>query len=539
LALKLHGVSIAMNAVKYLKQDYEALKQQPLKTGTLFKDEEFPVCPSEFCANPQSIIGGATQTDVCQRELCMYDASEFWFGRRKRNEASFKNSCYFGHTSLHHLFLSSFPLFWQCGEWVDVVVDNRLPTKNREILFLHSDEGNKFWSMLLEKAYTKLNSSFEALAGGSTVEGFEEFTGGISESYKLRRITAAAEIEAITSLKLVNGHAYSVTRAEEIRQPEKLVRLRNPWGEVEWTGSWNFQRQFSHLEICSLTPDILTSHKVNKWDLTLFNGQWRWGSSAGGCQNYQEIYWTNPQFKIQLDEPNDDHEGSLNEPCLMQKNHRRQKRMKEGLLSIGYLLYQVKFFLESSTDVHAAARTDPCVNLHEVSSHMMLPWGQYCIPYKNGETALQIALQCCIIQLLFLHSSFLNKGILIFEPCLNMTQTDGPSTLRLVEFKTLWMKIQKYLVTTFLTLSPCFRLKDEVQHSIVICCTCSPKLTIDFNGFVACMICLETLFNEYLRAIPKAFMFYLLDKDKNGVIQISLPEVSLVRLKYHLIQLQQ
>lgn len=49
----------------------------------------------------------------------------------------------------------------------------------------------------------------------------------------------------------------------------------------------DFQRQFSRLEICNLTPDTLTSNKVNKWDLTLFNGQWRRGSSAGGCQNYQ------------------------------------------------------------------------------------------------------------------------------------------------------------------------------------------------------------------------------------------------------------
>lgn len=32
-------------------------------------------------------------------------------------------------------------------------------------------------------------------------------------------------------------------------------------------------------------------------------------------------------------------------------------------------------------------------------------------------------------------------------------------------------------------------------------------------------------------------VFHLLDKDKNGVIQISLPEVRLVTLKYHLIQL--
>ncbi|NXU04577.1 CAN8 protein, partial [Buphagus erythrorhynchus] len=122
-------------------------------------------------------------------------------------------------------------------------------------------------------------------------------------------------------------------------------------------------------------------------------------------------YWTNPQFRIHLDEPDDDHEGSLNEPCctilvgLMQKNRRRQKRMGEGLLSIGYSLYQVKF-LESSTDVQAgraffarhqpAARTASYVNLREVSSRMTLPRGQYLIvpstfePYKNGEFCLRV-----------------------------------------------------------------------------------------------------------------------------------------------------
>lgn len=51
----------------------------------------------ELCANPQFIIGGATRTDVCQGELGMYSASEFCFGRRKRNEASFKYSWYMDH----------------------------------------------------------------------------------------------------------------------------------------------------------------------------------------------------------------------------------------------------------------------------------------------------------------------------------------------------------------------------------------------------------------------------------------------------------
>ncbi|XP_031455620.1 calpain-8 [Phasianus colchicus] len=679
------GLGSCNKALSYLGQDYEALRQKCLQTGTLFKDEEFPACPSalgyqdlgpysfktqgivwkrptELCDNPQFIVGGATRTDVCQGELgdCWLLAAIASLTlnpdvlHRVVPEAQSFQEDYAG---IFHF------QFWQYGEWVDVVVDDRLPTKNGELLFVHSEEGNEFWSALLEKAYAKLNGSYEALAGGSTIEGFEDFTGGISESYDLRRapanlyqivqkalragsllgcsidVTRAAETEAITSLKLVKGHAYSVTAAEEVYyrgQPEKLVRLRNPWGEVEWTGAWSdnapewnyidpkqkqaldkqvddgefwmafsdFQRQFTRLEICNLTPDTQTSNQVNKWDLTMFSGQWIRGSTAGGCQNYPATYWINPQFKIRLDEPDDDHEGGLNEPCctilvgLMQKNRRRQKRMGEGLLSIGYSLYQIPQELENNKDIHLnrafftrnqpVARSETYINLREVSSRFKLPKGEYLIvpstfePYKNGEFCLRIfsekkaktqmigdmvaakpyephvdnkdiddefktlfqklsgedcevtatELQTILNRVLAKRKDIRSDGFNIntCREMISLLDTNGTGSLGLTEFKTLWMKIQMYLAIYRKVdrdysgtidshemrnaLSEAgFVLNNQVQQSIAIRYACS-KMTIDFDGFVACMIRLETLFK----------VFHLLDKEKSGVVRLSLAE---------------
>uniref|UniRef100_A0A2R9B8J0 Calpain-2 catalytic subunit n=1 Tax=Pan paniscus TaxID=9597 RepID=A0A2R9B8J0_PANPA len=480
----------AGGAIKYLNQDYEALRNECLEAGTLFQDPSFPAIPSalgfkelgpyssktrgiewkrptEICADPQFIIGGATRTDICQGALgdCWLLAAiasltlnEEILARVVPLNQSFQEN----YAGIFHF------QFWQYGEWVEVVVDDRLPTKDGELLFVHSAEGSEFWSALLEKAYAKINGCYEALSGGATTEGFEDFTGGIAEWYELKKpppnlfkiiqkalqkgsllgcsidITSAADSEAITFQKLVKGHAYSVTGAEEVESNgslQKLIRIRNPWGEVEWTGRWNdncpswntidpeererltrrhedgefwmsfsdFLRHYSRLEICNLTPDTLTSDTYKKWKLTKMDGNWRRGSTAGGCRNYPNTFWMNPQYLIKLEEEDEDEEdgesGCTFLVGLIQKHRRRQRKMGEDMHTIGFGIYEVQS-LSGQTNIHlsknffltnrARERSDTFINLREVLNRFKLPPGEYILvpstfePNKDGDFCIRV-----------------------------------------------------------------------------------------------------------------------------------------------------
>ncbi|CAM4537847.1 unnamed protein product [Lepidochelys olivacea] len=369
---------------KFNNQDFTLLREYYLSRGLLFEDDTFPAHvssigpnllsadklsylqwkrPTMIEKNPHLIVDGVSRFDIVQGEIgdCWVLAALGSLTLQRQflenvmpKDQGFKET----YAGIFHF------RFWHFGDWVDVVIDDRLPFLNERYLSVQPRSRNEFWPSLLEKAYAKLRGSYQNLHWGYISDALVDLTGGVQVQFLLQKppsdlqeiAKAAAKSQCLMGcttpggqsvgnmeLKngLIKGHAYTVTGATEIPYKngwEDIIRVWNPWGHGEWRGPWSdgspqwdrvpaeykkdlyedkddgefwmsrqaFTEQFSLLCICNNTPSFLDfgDQRGTRWSLAMYVNQWARGLTAGGS-NYHNAgaFSRNPQYFIQVEEP--------------------------------------------------------------------------------------------------------------------------------------------------------------------------------------------------------------------------------------------
>ncbi|XP_063080008.1 calpain-1 catalytic subunit-like [Engraulis encrasicolus] len=419
---KKDGVGSPDNPEKCLDQDYEELKKYCIMNRERFIDDMFPpdqrsigdgILPPEAMArvvwkrpgrltdNPQFILDGISRFDFAQGQLgnCWFLASigTLTFQRHIRDQVIPKNQSFTdGYAGIFHF------RFWRFGKWVDVVIDDKLPTLDGRLIFVQSKSQNEFWSALLEKAYAKVCGSYADMNGGTVAEALVDFTGGVHMCFDLKDAPAdlwdlmfracqskslmgcgtpqgATAANTVLPNGIVEGHAYTITGVHKVTsngQPVKLVRLFNPWGQGEWNGAWSdksaawqtvsseerpsnatfgengefwmsmedFCNSYNDMDICCLCPDFLDGSSECHWTSKFREARWVAGRNAGGCMNYPDSFYTNPQYRITIDAVDDEcsaEQGPNNMlVSLMQKPDKRNRRLVKSLY-IGFSIFSV------------------------------------------------------------------------------------------------------------------------------------------------------------------------------------------------------
>uniref|UniRef100_H0XNU9 Calpain 14 n=1 Tax=Otolemur garnettii TaxID=30611 RepID=H0XNU9_OTOGA len=404
-------------------QDFEALLAGCLRDHCLFEDRSFPATlssvgsgpllqklppglqwkrPPELHSNPQFYSSKAKRLDLCQGVV-----GDCWF-LAGLQALTLHEDILSRVVPLNQSFTENYAgifrfWFWHFGNWVPVVIDDRLPVNEAgQLVFVSSTYKNLFWGALLEKAYAKLCGSYEDLQNGLVSEALVDFTGGVTmtinlaeapdnlwdiieqATYSRTLICCQTHVgkEQVLENGLVDGHAYTLTGLRKVTckyRPEYLVKLRNPWGKVEWKGDWSdssrtwellspkekilllrkdddgefwmklqdFKAHFTLLVICKLTPGLLSQEMGRKWTYTVREGRWEKGRTAGGRKKVQggQLWVACLWRKRRRGEEVPSQWASVLRPCnvlvsLLQKPRHRHRNRKPHL-AIGFYLFWV------------------------------------------------------------------------------------------------------------------------------------------------------------------------------------------------------
>nr|KAG5703165.1 hypothetical protein BaRGS_027330 [Batillaria attramentaria] len=282
----------------------------------------------ELYKNPQFMVKGARRHDLDQGLLgnCWFiaGAASLATGHRKLFERVVPLEQEFDHNYAGMFHFN----FWWYGKWVEVIVDDKLPTDGQRLIYCRNKERpNEFWPALLEKAYAKLRGCYEALDGGKIQDAMVDLTGGISEviniedknnilpnlydllmrSFSMKSMQGCSifrpDGSTQTEIELPNGlymgHAYSITGFQQLRTNVGLVsllRLRNPWGRGEWRGRWSDNSP----EMARLPDSIKDEMNIRNREEGEF-----WMSYEDFIQNFHEIQLCHLQVDAMVDELED------------------------------------------------------------------------------------------------------------------------------------------------------------------------------------------------------------------------------------------
>jgi len=191
------------------------------------------------------------------------------------------------------------------GMWEDIIIDDQFPcTAYSKDPAFNSSKSDELWVMIAEKAWAKVHGGYHNIEGGLIRETLHDLTGapaitffvseGTPEDHwkNLREADAKEYIMACGSddinqtgndnldktIGLAGNHAYSLIGVYEIdagsrrvlgpNEPsspanDKILKLRNPWGQGEWKGEWSDNSS-------KWTPQLKTSLGFSKGDDGIF-----------------------------------------------------------------------------------------------------------------------------------------------------------------------------------------------------------------------------------------------------------------------------
>ncbi|XP_072487259.1 calpain-13 [Notamacropus eugenii] len=320
--------------VQFKNQDFTSLRNHCLRSGRLFEDDLFPandiaigqrLMSEKTIESPQwrrpkvsrkdldfypphFILDGISKFDIRQGE-----AGDCWFlaalgSLTQKPELLAKivptnQSFTHGYAGIFHF------QFWQCGQWVDVVVDDRLPVNliSRKYLFVYPcGRSDEFWPCLLEKAYAKLHGSYSQLHYGIMADSLVELTGWVVTKINLnevhhnlfKNLRVAEQSGSLITCGIANVSTSS-PEWQKVQESERARLYKKKEDGEFWMSFQDFQELFTSVFICYQYPMVMNDGELDNgtwfqipYEVQKIQGNIMHDSSSGALENTLQYFFS-------------------------------------------------------------------------------------------------------------------------------------------------------------------------------------------------------------------------------------------------------